>query len=69
MGQSRFESLLEATVNSVVAMGYAVLFYWYIFDFTVLEGLGTTSLFAVVGFIRVFIIRRIAEFISNKRKT
>ena len=67
MGQSRTESLLEATANSIVAMAYAILFYWYIFGFTFAEGLGTTLFFAVAGFIRVFIIRRIAESISNKR--
>ena len=67
MGQSRTESLLEATANSIVAMAYAVLFYWYIFGFTFVEGISTTVFFAVAGFIRVFIIRRIAESISNKR--
>ena len=67
MGQSRTHSILEAAINSAVAMGYAVIFYGYIFGFTFAESIGTTAFFAVAGFIRVFIIRRIAESISNKR--
>ena len=67
MGQSKSESLLEASVNSIVAMGYAVLIYTVWYDWTPMEGLQLTVIFAVLGLVRVFIIRRIAEFISNKR--
>ena len=67
--QSRAESLLEATANSIVAMSYAVLFYWYIFGFTIAEGLSTTVFFAVAGFIRVYWIRRVAEWLRHKRDT
>ncbi len=69
MEQSKSESLLEAIVNSVIAISYAVAFYWYIFGFTFIEGLSTTLLFSVVGLIRVYIIRRVFIFRTKKRKT
>ena len=68
MGQSRSESLLEAFVNQIIAISYAILFYWYIFGFTFIEGLSTTAFFSVAGVIRVYIIRRGFIYRSNKRK-
>lgn len=61
MGQSASKSLLEATANSAVAMTYAVVFYMWM-GFTAQEGLAFTAVFAVVGFIRVFLIRRLFEW-------
>lgn len=67
MEQSRIESLLEAVANQAVGMSYAILFYWFLFDFTIIEGLSTTAFFSVAGLTRVYFIRRGAVYLSNKR--
>jgi hypothetical protein len=66
MGQSRTESLIEALLNQTVGMGYAILFYWYMFGFTVVQGLSTTAFFVCAGLVRVFLIRR--GFVWWKRR-
>jgi len=67
MGQSRTESLLESLANQVVGISYAIVLYWYVFDFSVAEGFATTIVFSILGVIRVYVIRRIAEW-RRKRK-
>jgi len=42
-------------------MTYAVMFYMWM-GFTAQEGLAFTAVFAVVGFVRVYIIRRLFEW-------
>jgi hypothetical protein len=66
-GQSKFESLLEALANQAVGVSYALFFYWYMFGFTLLEGLGTTGFFVVAGLVRIFLVRRIFEYARSKR--
>jgi len=61
MGQSKLNSVLEASVNTVVAMSYAVIIYMLV-GFSALEGLGFTTIFAILGFVRVFVIRRLFEW-------
>ncbi len=66
MGQSKFNSILEAAANQVVAISYAVLIYMYL-GWTPAQGLALTLVFSVVGFVRSYVIRRIAEFIERNR--
>jgi hypothetical protein len=67
MDQSRLESLLEAVVNQCVGMGYAIIFYYLAFGFSVWQGFATTAFFACAGLVRVFLIRRAAIALRNRR--
>ena len=67
MGQSKFDSFLEALANTIVAMTYAVAIYMY-FGWTLWQGLSLTAVFAGLGLVRVFTIRRIAEWMSRRKK-
>lgn len=67
MGQSRTESIVEAIINQTIGMTYAVIFYWFTFGFTVIEGLSTTGFFVIAGLLRVFLVRRGFEWWRRTR--
>ena len=67
MMQTKWGSLRESGINQIVAVSYALAFYWYLFGFTLAQGLSTTLFFSVAGLIRVYVIRRITEWFDRRR--
>ena len=65
--QTKLQSLYESGINQLVAISYALAFYWYLFGFTIAEGLSTTLFFSVAGFIRVYVRRRLTEWYTGRR--
>jgi hypothetical protein len=54
-------------MNQVVGITYAVILYYFVFDFSVVEGLSTTAFFSVAGLTRVYCIRRFVEWRQRRK--
>ena len=67
MAQTKTASFIEALTNQVVGVSYAVALYWFVFDFSVVQGLSTTIVFSILGLTRVFVIRRIVEWRQRRK--